>query len=144
MFVYTLQIRPIHILLLPVALFGGIFVGVFVGGAWLPYVALQEILRRLEDKFDWLRGWTAWSEDIRRPGKTGWLAVWFAWIFLWFASAFTWAWAVGALLGPVAACFVLFVPDGWQRLRKIWDRALDRVRRAKFEFSFDESERPRA
>ena len=51
-----------RLILLPLALVGGFFVGAVVGAVYLPYLLLNELVRKLGQSWSYLDGWADWAE----------------------------------------------------------------------------------
>lgn len=123
---------PIHrLILLPVAILGGTFAGPLIGAVFLPYVVVNEVIRKLGQSWSYLDGWVDWAENgaAKAEQKPGWMVVWLLWVFCYFASMVSWAPVAGLLLGPFVAAWIVLVPSGWDRFLAGAQDAIKRVRR---------------
>ena len=129
--------------LLPVGMLGGLLAGVTIGALFLPYLMLQEFVRKLAQQWSWFDGWVEWSEGRKSEAKRGWYVLWLVWICVFVAlwlSVGVWA---GILVGPFVGAWVMLVPDGLARLQEASKSWLARFRRLEIRIE-DPSERDAA
>lgn len=123
---------PLHrLILLPLALLGGFVIGSVVGAVYLPYLVLNEIVRKIGQSWSYLDGWAEWAERGGRgvSPKPGWMAVWVLWVIGYIASALSWAPAVGMAVGPFLLAYLVLVPDGLDRMLQAAKHGVARFRR---------------
>jgi hypothetical protein len=126
-----ITVNPGRLLLVLPAMLIGLVVGLVVGGLGLPYLVLQELIRKIGQYWSYLDGWVDWAEGRRNQEiqpRRGWLLVWLLWAMAYVSSVASWALPVGLTLGALSGAWCVLVPNGWSQMAAKGRELRDRFR----------------